>query len=109
MDAGYGVDARLRLGVTALGLSYVAGVPNDTLAFAPGHPPAAGHTRPKSGRRQRHVASIKEIALGLPAEAWTRSNGAKAWSSRCRAGSRGCGSARPIATVHCPNAAWSGC
>jgi SRSO17 transposase len=72
MDAGYGVDARLRLGVTALGLSYVAGVLSDTLVFAPGHPPAAGHTRPKSGRRQRHVVSIKEIALGLPAETWTR-------------------------------------
>jgi SRSO17 transposase len=72
MDAGYGVDARLRLGVTSLGLSYVAGVLSDTLVFAPGHPAAAGHTRPKSGRRQRHVVSIKEIALSLPAEAWTQ-------------------------------------
>jgi len=72
MDAGYGVDARLRLGVTALGLSYVAGVLSDTLVFAPGHRPAAGHARPKSGRRQRRVVSIKEIALGLPAEAWAR-------------------------------------
>ena len=70
MDAGYGVDARLRLGVTALGLSYVAGVMSDTLVFAPGHTPAQGHTRPKSGRRQRHVTSIHEIALGLPADAW---------------------------------------
>jgi len=72
MDAGYGVDARLRLGVTALGLAYVAGVTHDTLVFEPGHVPAAGHTRPKSGRRQRHVVSIKQIALGLPAEAWKR-------------------------------------
>ena len=70
MDAGYGVDARLRLGVTALGLGYVAGVMSDTLVFAPGHQPAAGHTRPKSGRRQRHVVSVKQIALGLPTDAW---------------------------------------
>jgi SRSO17 transposase len=70
MDAGYGVDARLRQGVNALGLAYVAGVLSDTLVFAPGHQPRAGHTRPKSGRRQRHVVSVKEVALGLPDEAW---------------------------------------
>jgi SRSO17 transposase len=72
MDTGYGVDARLRLGVTALGLTYVAGIMPDTLVFTPGHVPAAGHTRPKSGRRQRHVVSVKQVALGLPAEAWTQ-------------------------------------
>ena len=65
-------NCQVTVSLTALGLRYVAGVLSDTLVFAPGHPPAAGHTRPKSGRRQRHVASIKEIALGLPAEAWTR-------------------------------------
>ena len=72
MDAGYGHDGRLRLGVTALGLSYVAGVRSDTLVFAPGHEPRPGHTRPKSGRRQRQVVSVGEVALGLPAEAWRR-------------------------------------
>ena len=70
MDAGYGVDARLRLGASALGLTYVAGVLPHTLVFAPGHQPRAGHTRPKSGRRQRHVVSVKEVALGLPDDAW---------------------------------------
>ena len=86
MDAGYGADAKLRQGVTALGLAYVAGVLSDTLVFAPGHPPAAGHTRPKSGRRQRHVVSTKEIALGLPGEAWEpvewREGAAEALSGR---------------------------
>jgi SRSO17 transposase len=86
MDAGYGVDARLRLGITGLGLTYVAGVQSDTLVFAPGHQPAAGHRRPKSGRRQRHVVSIKQIALGLPAEAWEqigwREGAAEALSGR---------------------------
>src|SRR3546814_19399450 len=41
MDAGYCVDAKLRLGLTALGLRYVAGVLPDTLVFTPGHVPAA--------------------------------------------------------------------
>jgi SRSO17 transposase len=86
MDAGYGVDARLRLGVTALGLTYVAGVLPATLVFTPGHVPAPGHTRPKSGRRQRHVVSIKQVALGLPAEAWEqvewREGAAEALSGR---------------------------
>jgi SRSO17 transposase len=72
MDAGYGHDARLRLGVTALGLSYVAGVRSDTLVFAPGHRPLPGHTRPKSGRRQRQVVSVGEVAPALPADAWRR-------------------------------------
>lgn len=70
MDAGYGHDAHLRLGVTALGLDYVAGVRSDTLVFAPGHEPRVGHTRPKSARRQRHVVSVEDVARGLPAEAW---------------------------------------
>lgn len=70
MDAGYGHDARLRLGVTALGMRYVAGVRSDTLVFAPGHEPRAGHTRPKSGRRQRYVVSVADVARDLPAEAW---------------------------------------
>ncbi len=72
MDAGYGVDARLRLGVTALGLSYVAGVLSNTLAFAPGHARGPRQMPPKNARRQQHAASIKEIALGLPAEAWAQ-------------------------------------
>jgi len=86
MDAGYGVDARLRLGVAALGLAYVAGVLPDTLVFTPGHQPAAGHTRPKSGRRQRHVVSIKQIALGLADQVWQqiewREGAAEALSGR---------------------------
>ncbi len=70
MDAGYGVDARLRLSISALGLAYVAGVLSDTLVFTPGHQPPPGHTRPKSARRQRHVVSVSDVALALPAEAW---------------------------------------
>ena len=36
MDAGYGVNTALRDGVTALGLSYVAGVLPQTSVWAPG-------------------------------------------------------------------------
>jgi SRSO17 transposase len=70
MDAGYGVDARLRLGVSALGLRYAAGIPPNTLVFAPGHQPAAGHKRPAGANRQRHVVSAKEVALALPPQSW---------------------------------------
>jgi hypothetical protein len=103
MDAGYGVDARLRQGITALGLTYVAGVLSDTLVFAPGHQPAAGHTRPRSGRRQRHVLSIKEIAWACPTRHGGRSRGGKARPRSCRDASRGCVSARPIATARLPS------
>jgi len=39
MDAGYGVDTALRDGVTALGLSYVAGILPQTSVWAPGAGP----------------------------------------------------------------------
>ena len=71
MDAGYGVDARLRMGVCGLGLTYVAGVLPNGLVFEPGFEPAPGHTRPWNGRREPHVVSLKELALGLPEAAWS--------------------------------------
>ena len=42
MDAGYGVHTDLRTSITALGLSYVAGIQSHTTVWAPGtrpHPP----------------------------------------------------------------------
>jgi hypothetical protein len=51
MDAGYGVDTDLRTSITALGLSYVAGIQSHTTVWAPGtgpRPPKkwSGHGRP---------------------------------------------------------------
>jgi len=69
MDAGYGVDARLRMSLTALELSYVAGILPNTLVWQPGAEP--GRSGPKRGRRgEPEVISAKEVALGLPRSAW---------------------------------------
>jgi SRSO17 transposase len=71
MDAGYGVDAKLRLGVAELGLAYVGGVLPNTLAWAPDRQPEPGRVAPKKGRRDdSDIVSLKEIALALPAKAW---------------------------------------
>jgi SRSO17 transposase len=45
MDAGYGVNAALRDGVPALGLSYVAGIPPQTSVWAPEAGPRRGKDR----------------------------------------------------------------
>jgi SRSO17 transposase len=69
MDAGYGVDATLRMGVSDLGLTYVVGVLPNTLAWKPGTRPEPGEGAPKKGRRgDSDILSLKEIALSLPAQ-----------------------------------------
>jgi SRSO17 transposase len=68
MDAGYGHDSKLRTGITELGLSYVAGIQPQTLAWAPRKRPGRA---PKKGRRdQPNVTSVKDVAHGLRASAW---------------------------------------
>ena len=78
MDAGYGVHTDLRTSITALGLSYVAGIQSHTSVWAPGtgpRPPKkwSGHGRPPKllRRDDKHKpASVKELALALPKRAW---------------------------------------
>jgi SRSO17 transposase len=78
MDAGYGVDTDLRTSITALGLSYVAGIQSHTTAWAPGtgpRPPKkwSGHGRPPKllRRDDKHKPdSVKKLALALPKRAW---------------------------------------
>jgi SRSO17 transposase len=71
LDAGYGVDATLRMGLSDLGLTYVAGVLPNTLAWKPGTRPEPGEGAPKKGRRgNSDILSLKEIALSLKARAW---------------------------------------
>ena len=73
MDAGYGVDAKLRMGISELDLAYVGGVLPNTLAWKPGTQPAPDAARPKKGRRDdSDIVSLKEIALALPEKAWCR-------------------------------------
>jgi SRSO17 transposase len=78
MDAGYGVNTALRDGVTALGLSYVAGVLPQTSVWMEGtgplppKPPSGLGRPPKLLRRDKEhqPISVKELALGLPGSDW---------------------------------------
>lgn len=78
MDAGYGTETRLRTAITALGLSYIAGIQPHTSVWAPGTgplPPNAwsGRGRPPSRPRrdaQHRPVQVKALALGLPEAAW---------------------------------------
>jgi SRSO17 transposase len=78
-DSAYGGSLDFRTGVSALGLSYVAGIDPQTSVWAPGAEPlppkpwsGRGGTPSKRLRRdgQHRPCSVKELALGLPAEAW---------------------------------------
>jgi SRSO17 transposase len=78
MDAGYGCNTSLRTGVSALGLSYVAGILPNTSVWALGMAPLppkqwSGRGRPPTRIRrdaQHRPISVKTLALGLPKRAW---------------------------------------
>ena len=77
-DAGYGADGAFRSGVTALGLSYVAGVQSTLSVWPPDMEPLppkpwSGRGRPPSRVRRdgEHApVSAKTLAMGLSEEAW---------------------------------------
>jgi SRSO17 transposase len=78
MDAGYGCNTDLRTGISALGLTYVAGI----LAAATVWPSGTGPLAPKKwsgrGRQPKRLRrdsehqpiSVEELALCLPKRAW---------------------------------------
>jgi SRSO17 transposase len=78
MDAGYGNDTRLRTEITALGISYVAGIGPNTSVWPQGAAPLLPQTRSGRGRPQtrlqrdgeHHPVTVKALALRLPEEAW---------------------------------------
>ena len=78
MDAGYGNDTELRTAITALGMSYVAGILTTTTVWPPGAAPLLPQTRSGRGRPQtrlqrdseRQPISAKALAVSLPKEAW---------------------------------------
>jgi SRSO17 transposase len=72
MDAAYGVDSRLRTGMTALGVSYVVGIQPKILVWPPGTGPRRkGKPLNNTGRRDEpDLISAKKLALGLPKHAW---------------------------------------
>ena len=77
-DAGYGVEAAFRAGLTNLGLTYVAGVKSTTTVWAPGT--AARSPRRKPGRGRPAVrlvhegeskpVGVEQLALSLPENSW---------------------------------------
>jgi SRSO17 transposase len=72
MDVAYGNDSRLRTGMTALGLTYVAGIQPNTLMWPSGAgPKRRGKPLNNTGRRDEpDLISAKELTLGLPKRAW---------------------------------------
>jgi SRSO17 transposase len=77
-DAGYGVDGHFRAGLTELELQYVVGVQSSLTIWAPGTLPLPAKRWSGQGRpprllrrdRQHQPASVKQVAIGLPAVAW---------------------------------------
>ena len=78
MDGGYGVDTMLRTEITALGLTYVAGIQPHTTVWPQGQGPLppkewSGRGRPPSRQRrddEHQPVRAKVLALSLPKEAW---------------------------------------
>ena len=72
MDAAYGVDSRLRTGMTALGVSYVVGIQPKLLMWPPGtEPKRKGRPLNNTGRRDEpDLISAKRLARDLPKDAW---------------------------------------
>jgi SRSO17 transposase len=80
IDAGYGVEAKFRTGISALDLRYVAGIKSTTNVWAPGTaalPPQAYSGRGRRPARPRHDATnkpvgVEQLALGLPKSSWRK-------------------------------------
>src|ERR1700674_1275823 len=72
MDVAYGNDSRLRTGMTALGLTYVAGIQPNTLMWRSGTgPKRRGKQLNNTGRRDEpNLISAREVMLSLPKHAW---------------------------------------
>jgi SRSO17 transposase len=72
MDAGYGVDSRLRTGMTALGVTYVVGIQPKILVWPPGTgPKRRGRPINNTGRRDEpDLISAKHLAHDLSKHAW---------------------------------------
>src|SRR3954452_7409195 len=78
MDAGYGNDTGLRTEITALGMSYAAGIGPNTSVWPAGAAPLPPQARSGRGRPQKRLQRdgqhqpiwVKALALSLPEEAW---------------------------------------
>jgi SRSO17 transposase len=80
MDAGYGCNTDLRAGISALALSYVAGILPNTTVWTPGTRPLPPKKWSRCGQRPKRLRrddehkpiSVEELALSLPKRSWRR-------------------------------------
>jgi SRSO17 transposase len=78
LDAGYGNSRDLRTQITALDLTYVAGIQSSTTVWAPGTGPLppkpwSGQGRPATRMRrdaEHRPIAVKKLALDLPKHVW---------------------------------------
>lgn len=78
LDAGYGNNSALRAGISALGLTYAAGILSTTTVWAQGAQPLrakpwSGRGRPPKLMRRddkHRPISVKALALSLPKQQW---------------------------------------
>jgi SRSO17 transposase len=72
MDSAYGSDSRLRTGMTALGLTYVAGIQPKILVWPSGvGPKRRGKPRNNMGRRDEpDLIPVKQLVRDLPKHCW---------------------------------------
>ena len=95
LDVAYGNDSRLRTGMTALHLTYVAGIQPNTLVWPSGAgPKRKGKALNNTGRRDEpDLISAKEVALALPKRAWRPIRWREGSANGCRRALRACASA----------------
>jgi SRSO17 transposase len=78
LDAGYGNSSSVRAGITALGLTYVAGILSTTTVWPEGKEPLppkpwSGRGRPPTLLRrdaEHQPVAVEKLALSLPKRAW---------------------------------------
>lgn len=109
LDAGYGNNSDLRAEITALDLTYVAGILSTTTVWPPGTAPLppkrwSGHGRPptrlRRDRKHQPIA-VQELALGLSKRARGAGSNARrlGWNRSARA-LRGFAFAPPMVTIN---------
>ena len=76
LDAGYGNHTNVRRQISALALTYVAGILSSTTVWAPGTAPlpkrwsGRGPRPTRLGHGKHKPVSVKELAFSLPKQAW---------------------------------------
>jgi len=70
IDAGYGVEAKFRSGISALKLKYVAGVKTTNTVWAPETLTSPRAANSRRGGNESTPISVEKLALALPKSSW---------------------------------------